>query len=98
MKHKNCGKYFPMNVTGRVMEKSDLDFFRLFRGYLSLKHKYKDSFEVHSFGLHWEIKGHRLRVNLCETPTQCKKSVLQSLIVNQEKTTLKKNPMKYMVD
>ena len=36
--------------------------FRLFRGYLSLKHKYKDWSTL--FCLHWEMKGHWSRVNL----------------------------------
>ena len=35
MKHKKtaCGKYYPMNATGK---KNDIDFFDYFGGYLSL--------------------------------------------------------------
>ena len=38
------------------------EFFRLFMGYLSLKHKYKNWSTL--FGLYWEMKGLWSRVNL----------------------------------
>ena len=73
---ENCGKHFPMNVTGHLKKKIDIDYF-YFLGVMC-RFSINITTEVHCSSLHWEMKRHGSHVNLVQR-------ILQSLKIGVKK-------------